>query len=221
MTRLLWVILLCLLVPEVMQSRDRLTGLVTDDAGEPLPGVVIKAYDSSGGRPIAFGTSDSQGRYALNIPERAVVKRVDFALIGYRQQSLTLERLASLKSVVMVSAPLELKEVTVKVVPIRESGDTLKYNVAAFRSASDRTIEDVIKRLPGLSVDASGTISYQGENINKFYIEGLDMLSGRYALATKNISADDISSVDVYENHQPKRVLKCIEFPRRQHSTSH
>ncbi len=216
MTRLLWVILLCLLVPEVMHSRDRLTGLVTDDTGEPLPGVVIKAYGSnSDNRPAAFGISDSQGRYALSIPDGTVITHVDFALIGYRQQSLTKERLASMKRVVMSTAPLELKEVTVKVVPIKESGDTLKYNVAAFRSAADRTIEDVIKRLPGLSVDASGTISYQGENINKFYIEGLDMLSGRYALATKNISADDISSVDVYENHQPKRVLKGIEFSEK------
>ena len=181
MTRVLWVILLCLLVPEVMHSRDRLTGLVTDDTGEPLPGVVIKAYGSnSDNRPAAFGISDSQGRYALSIPDGTVITHVDFALIGYRQQSLTKERLASMKRVVMSTAPLELKEVTVKVVPIKESGDTLKYNVAAFRSAADRTIEDVIKRLPGLSVDASGTISYQGENINKFYIEGLDMLSGRY-----------------------------------------
>ena len=133
MTRLLWVILLCLLVPEVMHCQNRLTGSVTDDAGEPLPGVVIKAYGSDGGRPVAFGTSDSQGRYALKIPEEAVVKSVDFALIGYKQQSLTKERLASMKRVVMSTAPLELKEVTVKVVPIKESGDTLKYNVAAFR----------------------------------------------------------------------------------------
>ena len=88
MTRLLWVILLCLLVPEVMHSRDRLTGLVTDDTGEPLPGVVIKAYGSnSDNRPAAFGISDSQGRYALSIPDGTVITHVDFALIGYRQQS--------------------------------------------------------------------------------------------------------------------------------------
>ena len=98
---------------------------------------------------------------------------------------------------------------------ISSHGDTLLYNVAAFRSASDRNIEDVIRKLPGISVSENGTISYQGESINKFYIEGLDLLSGRYALATRNISPDDIASVSIYENHQPKKVLKDISFSEK------
>lgn len=61
-----------------------------------------------------------------------------------------------------------------------------------------------------MEVDASGKISYQGKAISKFYIEGLDMLGGQYGLATKNIKADDVASVQVYENHQPIRVLQGI-----------
>ncbi len=55
-------------------------------------------------------------------------------------------------------------------------------------------------------------MKYQGEAINKLYIDGVDMLGDRYGLATENISPRDVKSVDVMENHQPKKVLRDIEF---------
>lgn len=64
-------------------------------------------------------------------------------------------------------------------------------------------------------MSAEGRIFYNGESINRFYIEGLDVVGGRYAIATRNISPDDIISVNVYENHQPKRVLKDISFSEK------
>lgn len=107
---------------------------------------------------------------------------------------------------------MNLKDVTVSVPPIKVKGDTLTYNVASFKNASDRSIEDIIRKLPGINVSEDGRIYYNGESINKFYIEGVDLLSGRYALASRNISPDDVSEVNIYENHQSKRVLKDIKY---------
>ena len=87
--------------------------------------------------------------------------------------------------------------------------------MASFRSKADRNIEDVIKKLPGVEVSENGGISYNGERINRFYIEGLDVVGGRYAIATRNISPDDIISVEVFENHQPKQVLKNIDITNK------
>lgn len=115
----------------------------------------------------------------------------------------------------MKEEPFTLKEVTIKALPIKTKGDTIIYNVSSFRSNSDRSVEDIIKKLPGIVVESTGQILYKGEGINKFYIEGLDMLSGRYGLATRNISADDIASISIYENHQPKKILEDIEFSDR------
>ena len=104
------------------------------------------------------------------------------------------------------------KEVTVKAPSISARSDTINYNVSAFISQSDRNVEDLLRKLPGITVQANGQIKYQGKPINKFYIEGLDMLEGRYSLVTRNIAADQITMVQVYENHQPVRLLKEIDF---------
>lgn len=193
-----------------LHAQVQLKGHIVDNDGESLIGVIVNAIDQNN-QPLAYTTSDRHGDFSISVPDASGVS-LKFSYMGY--QSITTEITNPSKPIYikMQSTPFKLKEVTVKVVPIQESGDTLTYNVAAFRSAADRTIEDVIKRLPGINIEPSGQILYNGESINKFYIEGLDMLSGRYALATKNISPDDIAEVNIYENHQPKQVLKGIEF---------
>lgn len=59
---------------------------------------------------------------------------------------------------------------------------------------------------------AYGTITYQGKQINKFYIEGLDLLGSKYSQASENISADKVKSVQVYERHQPVKLLRDVTF---------
>ncbi len=193
-----------------LQAQVQLKGHIIDTDGENLIGVIVNAIDRHNQR-LAYTTSDHHGDFIISVPHTDSIS-LKFAYMGY--QTIVRKVTSPSKPIIvkMQATPFKLKEVTVKVVPIKESGDTLSYNVAAFRSAADRSIEDVIKRLPGIDVDPSGQIRYNGESINKFYIEGLDLLSGRYALATKNISPDDIAEVNIYENHQPKQVLKDIEF---------
>jgi len=101
-----------------------------------------------------------------------------------------------------------LKEVTVKADRIREQGDTITYNVGSFAQQQDRSISDVLKRMPGINVEQSGKIQYQGGVINKFYIEGSDLLGGKYGIATNGISHEDVGAAEVMENHQPMQVFQ-------------
>ena len=94
-------------------------------------------------------------------------------------------------------------------------GDTVSYNVSRFTEAQDRSIADVLRKMPGIEVAKSGEIRYNGQPINNFYIEGLDMLDGRYGQATNNIAPQDVASVEVMENHQPIKALKDIVFSDR------
>jgi hypothetical protein len=102
--------------------------------------------------------------------------------------------------------------VVIKAPNILQKGDTLVYNVKQYADAQDRTIADVLKKMPGVEVAESGQVKYNGEPINKFYIEGSDFLEGRYGIATNNISHRDVKSVEIMENHQPVRALDGIEF---------
>ncbi len=103
---------------------------------------------------------------------------------------------------------MKLPEVTVKVKPIQQNGDTIKYNVASFQGKEDHYLEDVLKKLPGIEVAENGTISYRGNSINHLNIEGQDLLGNRYNQATRNLPVDAVAQVQIMENDQPVRALK-------------
>ena len=189
-------------------------GTVRSDKGEPLAGAMVKAVGADGG-VLAYAIADNEGRYTIQLEPLPEPLRLVFSCMGYAALTLTVDNPAQPVDVRLSEKAFELKEVVVKVPPIRALGDTLLYDVASFRSQADRSIEDVIKRLPGIEVQDNGRIFYNGEAINKFYIENLDLLGGRYAIATRNISPDDIASVSVYENHQPVQALKDLKVSDR------
>lgn len=90
--------------------------------------------------------------------------------------------------------------------PLIQKGDTLSYDLASFLGKGDVTLEDGLKRLPGISVSDNGSISYLGKSISYFYIEGLDMLGGRYNLATQNMPAEYASKVEVLRHHRARKI---------------
>ncbi|MEP4375604.1 MAG: hypothetical protein ABJ333_11180, partial [Algoriphagus sp.] len=117
----------------------------------------------------------------------------------------------------VTSSSLDLKEVTVGGIknPVTQRNDTISYDIGGFSTVNDRVLSDVLKRLPGIEVMSNGMIQYQGRPLVKFYIEGLDLLQGRYNLANNNLPIDAIESVDVLENHQPIKVLDSLVFSDR------
>lgn len=184
--------------------------VVERGTNEALPGasVIVKGAD---GKIKKFSTSRKDGSFDMQIP---VTKgwRLEVAMMGYGRQSVNLDSVSFPLTVYLEPGATLLKEVTVKADRIREQGDTISYNVGSFAQSHDRTIGDVLKRMPGIDVSQSGKIQYQGEDINKFYIEGSDLLGGKYGVATNGISHEDVGAVEVMENHQPMQVLSGISF---------
>lgn len=66
--------------------------------------------------------------------------------------------------------------------------------------------------MPGMEVGKDGSITYQGKSINKFYIEGMDLMGSKYGVASNNIDAGKVKKVQVMENHQPVKTLKDVVF---------
>lgn len=208
-TVLAHLLLLLAMFPAVAQVNVR--GRVIDrETNEPIVGasVIVKGAD---GKIKKFASSKADGGFVMQIPAINGC-RLEVTMMSFSKQSLKLDSVSFPLTVYMEAGATQLKEVTVKADRIREQGDTITYNVGSFAQSQDRSIGDVLRRMPGIDVSQSGKIQYQGEDINKFYIEGSDLLGGKYGIATNGISHDDVGAVEVMENHQPMQVLSDISF---------
>ena len=195
-----------LIIPLFAYSQTTLTGTVKNRQGEPLTANIT--VQAKGSNTIAgFTTSDEKGNYKLTYKGTADSLVVTASGLSVGKHSRMVPNRSGQINFNIEEKVIELKEVTVTASPIRRSGDTLNYAVGVYTRQNDRTIEDVLKKMPGITVDGSGTISYNQKPINKFYIENLDLLQGRYSIATKNIEARDVAAVQVLENHQPIKAL--------------
>ena len=203
--------MLCLIVTVSAVAQVNVSGTVVDkDSNEPLTGasVIVKGAD---GKIKKYATSKGDGGFAMSLPS-VTGCRLEVSMMSFAKKTIPLDSVSFPITVQLEPGTTLLKEVTVKADRIREQGDTITYNVGSFAQQQDRSIGDVLKRMPGINVEQSGKIQYQGEDINKFYIEGSDLLGGKYGIATNGISHEDVGAVEVMENHQPMQVLSGISF---------
>ena len=173
---------------------------------EPLVGVTCRVYSSSG-KFYSYGISDKKGLIKL---QTHLNDWLEFSFLGYEKLKINISSNQSPRTHIVFMKPstVALREVQIKAPPISARNDTLVYRVSAFTKAGDRHLEDVLKRLPGVKVSANGTVSIQGKAINKFYIEGMDLMGNNYNQVTQNMPIDAVTSVEVLENHQPVKMLQ-------------
>lgn len=203
-------LLIALLTPMLLWSQTY-RGRVEGKGGEALAGASVVAATASGST-VAYCITNDRGEYRLTIPEGQSASMVSVSYMGYQKRVLSLEELKEDMTITLTEGGFRLKEVKVQAQRIRSSGDTLTYSVSGFKQGQDRSIADVIAKMPGLEVKADGKIEYQGKAINKFYIEGLDLMGSQYGVANRNIAADKVESVQVLENHQEVKSLRGVTF---------
>ena len=184
-----------------------ITGTVKDKQGEALiVNIMIMASDST--TIAGFTSTDKDGKYAIRYTGQTDSLQLTASGILIGKHSKIIANRSQTVNFTIEESNLQLKEVIITSSKIKNVGDTISYSVAAYTDQNDRVIGDVLKKLPGIEVTLGGQISYNGKKINRFYIENLDLLQGRYGLATNNISAKDVETVEVMENHQPIKVLQ-------------
>ena len=190
-------------------AQVKVTGHVTDLNGKPVTDVIVKL--TSGRLTIAYTTTEAKGGYAISVTEKTPKEMMlSFNHIGYERESLavTADGKEQRHDISLAPKDIALREVTVKPNPLWQRGDTLNHNLAQFLGKGDVTLEDGLKRLPGVEVGSSGGISYMGRPISQFNIEGMDLLGGKYNLATRNIPADYVTNVQIVRNHHSRKVEK-------------
>lgn len=183
------------------------SGIVTSKSdSQPIRGVVVKV--EYGGKTESYAITDIQGKYELKYGKIDNETNLTFDHLAYKKLIYPFANKIDKIDVALEEKSIEIKEVVISAPKLRLRGDTLSYVLSAFTSKADVSLEDAIRNLPGINVTTNGAIQYQGKDISKFYIEGLDLLGGRYGIATKNLQAKSVSSVEVLENHQDIVQLK-------------
>lgn len=198
-------ILLCWSVAAA--SQITIKGVVFDKVTKkPMEGVVITINKQDD--VLAYDISKEQGTFSLSVQSTSEGATLSCRMLGYKDEFISVDNTSKSFEIYMTQNNINLKEVVIKSQPISIHEDTLQYSVNAFKSLGDRNIGDVLKKLPGIEVDKTGNISYKGEAINKFYIEGIDLLQNKYSIATNNLPANAVQNIEVIENHQPIKSIK-------------
>lgn len=188
------------------------SGTVRDSASHKALDFVSVVILDSRKQPLCFQQTNSKGTFSLSVPEGKQAASISFSMLGYRKKTFAVSMYHNGQTVYLHEGTANIKEVTVKAKRLQLNGDTLSYSVAGFKQKQDRSIADVIAKMPGLHVNPNGSITYQGNPINKFYIEGMDLMGGKYAMASENLSANKVKKVEVYQRHQPIKALRGKNF---------
>lgn len=201
-------ILLALYFGTALGAQSIITGQVRTIKGASVEYARVLALSPKDSTILSYAFTDARGAYQLKVNSSLSelilsVSSMEIERTDKRVRNTTQTCHFSVREFTTV-----LREVQVKARKIWGQKDTINYSVGSFVGKNDLVIADVLKKMPGIEVDLSGLIRYNGKAINKFYIEGLDALQGRYGIATNNISAKDVATVQVLENHQPIKALE-------------
>lgn len=154
------------------------------------------------------GITSKEGKFQLLTKgEDLSLYTIKVSCMGYKPVSCAIGNQKNFQ-IELEPKAFALKDVYVKAEKISHHNDTTSYLVSGFSSAKDRTIGEVLRKMPGIEVAKNGSVSYNGKAINEFLVEGVDLFDGQYNIATRNISHDLISKVDIIENYQSAKVMK-------------
>lgn len=193
-------------------AQTTISGEVHNEKKQPVYNASVMLLRVADSLPMAYTFTNEKGHYQLVTQSEEAKLLIAVYGFNLKRQFKEVENKTQTVDFTVVEEALQLKEVSVKSEKIWGGNDTVNYVVDAFRDTTDLVIADVLKKMPGIEVKDDGKVEYKGKPISKFYIENMDMLQGRYNLATTSIAASDVASVQVMENHQEVRALQNIQF---------
>lgn len=186
--------------------------LLDKKTNKPIPSasVLLKSAED---KIIGFKPSDSNGHFSINASKASTGAYLEVNHLGYKKIIHKLTNFEEEVSLLMIPNSTLLDSIVVKSKPaIQRYGDTTAYNVEKFATGMDRSIGDVLKRMPGIEVSENGSIKYQGKPISNFYIDGDDLLDDRYSIGTRTIPHKMVEDIQVINNHEHLKVLKNKRF---------
>lgn len=189
-------------------AQKQIKGKVKDTKGAPIASANVNLKDKEG-NILSFTRTDDKGNFTLSFTEDNKDLAIEATTIGYAKKVIAIVELNKSYDLVLAESEINLKTVVVKNRPkLTLNGDTLNYSTSDFADKQDRTIGDVLKKMPGIEVAENGKVSYNGKAISALYQDGDNILDDKYGLATKAIPHGAVDKVQVIEKDQPIKMLR-------------
>lgn len=204
-TYLLTPVLIFATMYQLHAQKLEVTGSVLDSLSQPLPSATVVLLQAQDSILKHFAMADNRGLFSIKgVTPNEYVLQVSY--LGYQphyqrfsapdgQSSVDLGRIQ------LVAQSALLQEVVVKAEhnPVSMRRDTIEYNTAAFKTQPNAVVEDLLKKLPGVEVERDGTIKAQGERVQNVLVDGKEFFGKDPQIATKNLPADAVDKVQVYD----------------------
>ncbi len=191
----------------------RVDGYITDAAKTGLEMANVMAVNADNGAMEAYAITNDKGRFLLNLKANSTYSiKVSYLGMKNKEVSLRTSTESITQNIILEEGGIELDGVEiVREMPVSISGDTIIYNADSFKTGTERKLEDVLKKLPGVQVNADGEVEVEGKRVTKLMVEGKDFFDGDTKLGVKNIPADAIDKIQVLRNYNEVSALKGLE----------
>ncbi|MFV8346036.1 carboxypeptidase-like regulatory domain-containing protein [Flavobacterium sp. ZB4P13] len=191
----------------------KLEGLITDSKTVGLEMANVMAVNKATKAMDSYAITNDKGKFVLNLkPNTAYSLKISYLGMQNKELEITTTSENSIKNIVLEEGGIELDGVEiVREMPVSIKGDTIVYNADSFKSGTERKLEDLLKKLPGVEVNADGEVEVEGKKVSKLMVEGKDFFDGDTKLGVKNIPADAIDKIQVLRNYSEIGALKGVE----------
>jgi len=208
------ILILWLLALSNLFSQTIIKGVVLDENNTPLS-ANITLKDSLNKSMLTYTYTNIKGEYTLKV-DKIGAYNLNFASLGYERKTIPIEIKAGQKEIkvdiVLEEAPMFLDEVIIQAErPISVKKDTISLKAKYFTDGTEQTVEELLKKIPGLQIDTQGTIKVGNQEIEKLMIDGDDLFEKGYRILSKNMPAYPIEEVEILKNYSNNRLLKDIE----------
>jgi hypothetical protein len=179
--------------------------LIDTASGKPILDATISIINSSDSSLVTFTLTNSAGNFEIRgLAAGVYVVHIAHPLFNTVEKQVKISTESKVSDLGIINPSRDYRTLGEVIVtneaPIVVKGDTVQYNTSAFKTKPNATVEDLLKTLPGVEVDREGNIKAQGENVQKVYVDGKEFFGDDPKLATKNLTAEMVESVQVYDD---------------------
>lgn len=195
-------------------SQTKLLGQVRNELDEEIISSSVILKDSNN-KIILYTFTDNAGKYSLTT-DKIGSFILTASSVGFEPKTVEfiINKINEPKTIDFILIPkvIALKEVILRTKrPITIKNDTIIFNVDSFKQGNEQTVEDLLKKIPGLNIDANGTIKVGNQEVEKVMIDGDDMFEKGYKILTKNMPVNPIENIELLQNYSNNKHLKGIE----------
>ncbi|WP_299763125.1 TonB-dependent receptor [uncultured Dokdonia sp.] len=203
--------ILLFFIVAISYAQIEVKGVVTDSLNTPLELANVIAINQATTGLESFSVTNVNGEYTLELSPNTTYK-IQVSYIGMKssEEILTIKESGLTKNYSLVfDNSLDEIELTYEM-PVTVRGDTLIYNADSFKNGSERKLEDVLEKLPGVEINEDGQIEVEGKVVSKLMVNGKDFFDGDTKLATKNIPSKAVDKVQVLRNYSEVNQLRGV-----------